>query len=49
MKLKLISETNDEIIELLRETAQKLNDFVNQTSRAHILKMNERNTYLTSS
>lgn len=49
MKLKLISETNDEIIELLKETDQNLNYLINQTSGAHILKMNERNTYLTRS
>lgn len=43
MKLKLISETNYEIIERLRIY------LINQTSRAHILKMNERNIYLTRS
>lgn len=40
---------NYEIIKILKETAQNLNDLINQTSRAHILKMNERNTYLTRS
>lgn len=49
MKLKLISETNYEILELLKETAQNLNYLISQTSRAHILKMNERNIYLTRS